>query len=88
MKVLFFIPTLLGGGAEKVLTEVVKNIDRNKYNITVLTLYNLGKYIDEVDKFVTYKFIFDMRNCSNISRRIKYKLVSFFDRIPSRVLWA
>ena len=39
-KVLFVIESLSGGGAEKVLTTIVKNIDKTKFDITVLTIAN------------------------------------------------
>mgnify|MGYP001028934345 FL=1 len=31
-KILFFIPNLMHGGAEKVLVNLVNNLDKNKYN--------------------------------------------------------
>lgn len=41
-KILFFIPNLSVGGAEKVLVNLVNNLDRNKFDITVLTLFGGG----------------------------------------------
>lgn len=41
-KVLFFIPTLAQGGAEKVLVNLVNNLDETKFNITVQTLFDGG----------------------------------------------
>lgn len=46
MKVLFFIPTLNGGGAEKVLSDFVKMLQVDKYEITVKTIFNEGIYIE------------------------------------------
>ncbi|MCM1140830.1 MAG: glycosyltransferase [Muribaculum sp.] len=37
--VLFVIPTLGGGGAEKVLVNLVNNLDKSKYDIEILTLF-------------------------------------------------
>lgn len=37
--VLFVIPTLGGGGAEKVLVNLVNNLDKAKYDIEILTLF-------------------------------------------------
>ena len=34
-KILFFIPNLSVGGAEKVLVNLVNNMDRSKFDITV-----------------------------------------------------
>ena len=39
IKILFFIETLTGGGAEKVLRNLVNNMDRDKFEITVQTVW-------------------------------------------------
>lgn len=57
-KVLFMIGTLLGGGAEKVLTNIVKYIDKEKFDVTVQTIDDEGIYIEEVKNQVKYKTIF------------------------------
>lgn len=41
-KILFVIENLGGGGAERVLVNLVNNMDRTKYEITVLTLLDKG----------------------------------------------
>ena len=41
-KVLFLIPTLGQGGAEKVLVNLVNNMDKEKFDITVQTLFDVG----------------------------------------------
>lgn len=41
-KVLFMIPDLAGGGAEKVLVNLVNNMDKNNFDITVKTLFDVG----------------------------------------------
>ena len=49
-KVLFAIESLAGGGAEKILATIVKNIDKTKFDITVLTVVKTGVYVEEVEK--------------------------------------
>ena len=39
IKILFFIETLEGGGAEKVLRDLVNHMDQTKFNITVQTIW-------------------------------------------------
>lgn len=39
IKILFFIETLSGGGAEKVLRTLVNNMDQSRFDITVMTLW-------------------------------------------------
>lgn len=55
MKVLFLIESLAGGGAEKVLTTLVRNIDKDKFDVMVCAISGGGKYEDEVKRFCKYK---------------------------------
>ena len=77
-KVLFLIDSLAGGGAEKVLSVIVKYFDYDKYEITVCPIVDEGIYCDDVKNQVTdYKPIISY-NASFLSRlwnRIKYKLI-------------
>lgn len=41
-KVLFLIPNLAHGGAERVLVNLANNLDRCKYDVTVQTLFDVG----------------------------------------------
>ena len=50
IKILFFIPTLMHGGAERVLINLVNNLDQNKYEITVQTLFDTGVHKDKLRK--------------------------------------
>ena len=57
IKILFFIETLSGGGAEKVLQNLVNNMDNEKFDITVQTVWkeNPDKYLN---KNINYKYIY------------------------------
>lgn len=57
IKILFFIETLSGGGAEKVLQNLVNNMDNEKFDITVQTVWkeNPEKYLN---KNIRYKYIY------------------------------
>ena len=43
-KILFFHFDLGGGGAEKVLVNLVNNLNPDKYDITLYTVFNYGVY--------------------------------------------
>lgn len=77
-KILFLIESLAGGGAEKVLSIIVKYFDYGKYEVTVCPIVDEGIYCDDVKKQVTdYKSIVSYKG-SSLSRlwnRIKYKLI-------------
>lgn len=57
-KILFFIPTLKGRGAEKVLVNLVNNLDEKKYQITVQTLFDSGIHKKELKENIEYRYIF------------------------------
>ena len=54
IKVLFLTPNLGGGGAEKVLVNLVNNMDKSKFDITVETIFNGGVNADRLTPDVKY----------------------------------
>lgn len=54
-KILFFIPTLAHGGAEKVLVNLVNNMDKTKFDITVQTLFDVGVNKQFLSNDIKYK---------------------------------
>ena len=54
-KVLFLIHDLGQGGAEKVLVNLVNNMDNSKFDITVMTLFDSGENRQFLRKSVRYK---------------------------------
>lgn len=55
IKVLFLIPNLAHGGAEKVLVNLVNNLDKSKFKVTVQTLFDVGVNKKYLNSDVTYK---------------------------------
>ena len=64
IKILFFIEKLEGGGAEKVLCDLVNHMDRTKFDITVQTLwpYDASRYFSPD---IRYKTTYNKRNTIN-----------------------
>lgn len=52
--ILFLIPTLGGGGAERVLVNLVNNLDKEKYKITVQTLFDVGANRQYLKEHIEY----------------------------------
>lgn len=73
-KILFFINTLEGGGAELVLTNIA-NAFSEKYDITVMTLRNGGVHESRLNEKVKYKSIIRIKN--KLIRRILGYLICF-----------
>ena len=87
-KVLFFVESLAGGGAEKVLADIVKNLDHNKYDVTVCTVSDGGIYQAEVEKYCDYKALL-----KDINKEIDeyYDLVEVYRDLNKRdqeIIWA
>lgn len=70
IKVLFFIETLSGGGAEKVLRTLVNNMDRCRFDVTVMTLWP-EEARDLLDPAVHYRALYGKASKWN---RILYRL--------------
>ena len=54
-KVLFLIPTLGGGGAERVLVNLVNGMNLGKYEITIQSIFKAGVNSDFVNPHITLK---------------------------------
>lgn len=57
-KILFFIPNLSVGGAEKVLVNLVNNMDSSKFDITVLSLFGGGVNEQFLKKHIKHRHCF------------------------------
>lgn len=84
-KILFLINTLSVGGAEKSLVNLVNNLDYDKYDITVQTVFDGGLYRKDLNEYVKYKSIITLKNkllqkvfghliCSVIKPKVIYNL--------------
>lgn len=79
-KVLFVIESLSGGGAEKILVDLLRNFDKSKYEVTVLAISETGVYTEEAKQLCNYRRIlpdFSKINSKfgKLLYRLKYKLV-------------
>ncbi|WHY96091.1 glycosyltransferase [Peribacillus simplex] len=57
-KVLFLIYQLVGGGAEKVMVDIVNHMDKSKYDITVMTVIDCSKDKHILTNGIKYNYIF------------------------------
>lgn len=72
---LFIMPALPGGGAEKVLYDIIKHIDKTKYNIDILLIENSGIYIDKIEKLGIH--IYSISNILNFPKPKKKNFISY-----------
>ncbi|MBK5721505.1 glycosyltransferase [Dysgonomonas sp. Marseille-P4677] len=76
IKVLFFIESLAAGGAEKALSTIINNINKDKFDITVATVIANGVYVDQISRYVKFKPLITTRNRFVYS--VLYHLIYFY----------
>ncbi len=83
-KILFMMYDLNGGGAEKVLIDILKRMNKNKYSIDLFLLRKQGVYLKEAEKLVNIialtgkrsffnRFVL-FRKISSLYREIKIRI--------------
>lgn len=72
---LFLIESLSGGGAEKVLSVLLKHIDKTKFDITLCTIVDTGVYAEEVRKYVKYTSVLGNPCKKSLLGKILYKIL-------------
>ena len=75
IKILFFIDSISGGGAEKVLRNLVNNMDQSKFEITVQTINDSVKAETLLKDGIRYKTINRFKN------RVLNKLYQYWIRL-------
>lgn len=74
-KIMIMIPTLGGGGAEKILVDVLNNIDLQNLDITLILLKKKGIYISKLRKDIKLKTI--SKNNNIIIDKLQKILIKF-----------
>ena len=74
-KILFLIHDLQGGGAEKVLVNLVNNMDYSQFDITVMTLFDVGINRQFLNNKVHYRYVYKkmMRGNSHLMKLLTPK---------------
>lgn len=88
-KLLFLIESLSGGGAEKVLSVLLKHIDKTKFDITLCTIVDTGVYAEEVRKYVKYTSVLGNPQKKNYIGKIFYKIfyLLVYNVLPSKLIY-
>lgn len=91
-RILFIMPDLPSGGAEKVLIDILRNFDYTAYDVTLLLEYRQGVYLTDIPSQVCFKTMFGASNiwlerwlrllcilhCGHLYHSIVHKLVLLF----------
>lgn len=90
--ILFIMPDLPSGGAEKVLIDILRNFDYKRYDVTLLLKYRQGVYLNDIPSTVRLRTMFGASNiwverwhrllgimhCYHLYHSILHKLVLLF----------
>ena len=82
-KIMFLIYSLGAGGAERVLVDTVNYLDKDKYEITVQTLFHEETWMNLLDSSVNYKTVFRIN--SKYLKRLISGIVQYV--IPPSVVY-
>lgn len=86
-KILIVVYTYsLGGGVEKILSNIVSNLDHTKYDITILPYAEYGVKKENISSKVrVLPSIVDMKTAGRIEKITKYFLVHFFPWVLRKI---
>lgn len=79
-KILFLIESLSGGGAERILSTILNNINTYKFDVTLCCIVNIGQFLKDIPCNIKYEYIIPNPNDANsfwskLKYNLKYKLV-------------
>lgn len=88
-KVLLFVDNLDEGGVSKVLFDLLENINREKYDITIMALYNNGMYKDKIKEYGKFKYCFDIPepNDNSLKANLYRKYWGGVLRLPEKFMY-
>lgn len=78
INILFIMPALTYGGAEKVLIDYLNEIDKSVFDVSLYLLFENGPLTCDIDNGVDIKYILPH---NNLAMRLSYK---FFIKMPAR----
>lgn len=81
-KVMFLIPNLNGGGAEKVLLDIINKIDSKRFEVTLILLNKNGVYLDKINKNITIKYLIDE---GSIKKKIQKYIITIFPKLYYKI---
>ena len=89
-KILVLMPALPGGGAEKVLIDILKNIDYTAYAVTLFLEYREGVYLQDIPENVEVLSLHGRNNIwfQRLHRRLtERRLYGIFHEIVYRTMF-
>ncbi|MBO7445837.1 MAG: glycosyltransferase [Bacteroidales bacterium] len=73
-KILFIMFNLAGGGAEKVLVDILQHFDYNQYDVELALIKRKGVYLSDIPKNVIIRTLFN-----RFTAQLGFKLLKYFN---------
>ena len=86
LKLLFVAASFGGGGAERVMLNILKNVDRNKYDIQLCLIRKSGIFLKEIPKDIQIYYLNKQRTSLSLIRLVRIIQISHPDIILSNML--
>lgn len=81
-RILFFIESFSGGGAERVLLTILRNLDMKKFDVMVLVMSDSGVYSKDFHR-LDIKVVPVLKSGSGFLNKVKYKLL--YNILPAKL---
>lgn len=82
IRIMFFMPSMRGGGAEKVVSELINNIDKSIFDVSLLLVKKEGPFLDKINKEIN---IYDLK--SNRVSSSFFKTIFFINKVNPNILF-
>ena len=84
LNILFLIESLGGGGAEKILADLVNHLDHNRFSVTLLTVTDGGVWEQAVHAPVRLQSLLRSDDAHTLRYKLKYHLLR---KLPARLAY-
>jgi len=75
-KLMFVLPSMRGGGSERVISILLKHLRREKYDLSLVLLQKEGKYLSDIPKDIT---LYDLK-----SKKVRYSIFKLVSLIKQK----
>ena len=83
-KLLFIMPDLGGGGAEKVLIDIINYLDKSKFDITIFLIKKEGVYLEKVPEHINV--IYGSSSINNkVLNYLYFRFIKYFPSIYRKI---
>ncbi len=82
-KIIFILPSMEGGGSERVVSILVKHLSREKFDIILVLLRKKGQYLDDLPNDIT---IIDLN--VNAARFAVFKIINIIRKLNPDIVFS